>query len=525
MAGEPSWVLPDDAVKAKPIPALPPETTPGDWLGVATRAIAPYATAAGFGAAAGAPFAGVGAAPGAAGGVTALGLSDIGTAVYNLATPLWGGQRAPLPSETIQNLYGKAGIGMKPKTREQQVFSDVLQASVGVGSQALAANRLAQITKSPQKRNWFNYFASNPRAQVGAAAGGAAAPSVAANYFNVENPWALMGLSLAGGGAGAKVASPKLKIPTLDDLNVQAGQAYQRAEQAGVRVAQPELNSLSNAINQELTGLHYIAGNHPEVRRQLAIIQQEFRGPMSLGRLDKLHSDIAAKARTITNDRTRLMMETVAHKLDDFIDNLQPGQTTAGNAKVGVAALNEAQQIYRNKKQLSLMDDAITVARNRAQTNSTPLGQNLRTEFGKILNNKRVFSRLSPEVQAAVKDVANGTPTSRALDVLGKLSPANKTVVIPELMAGLATWGATQHAPGSLMLTGGLMSAGAASKNVANRMAVPRAQQARAIASGTPIPYKSGVRSARGQGVAQAPEIGERAKTRKDVYELPWWAK
>lgn len=517
----PYWALPEPATPAPP----KGETSASDWLGVTTRAIAPYATAAGFGAAAGAPFAGVGAAPGAAGGVASLGLSDLGTAVYNLATPLWGGERVPLPSETIQNLYGQVGIGTAPKTREQQVFSDVLQAATGGGAQAMSARNLANIAKSPQARNWMAALAANPRGQIGAAAGGAAAPSIAANYFGITDPLALMGLSLAGGGAGAKMTTPKVKVPTVEDLGARAAQAYKQAEAAGVRVAQPELNTLFSGINSELGKLQYIAGNHPEVRRQLAIIQNEFKGPMSLERLDKLHSDIASKARTITNDRTRLLMETVAHKLDDFIDNLSPAQTTAGNARGGVAALTKAQQLYRSKKQLTTVDDAITAARNRAQANGTPLGQNLRSEFSKILNNKRLFGRLSPEVQDAVKSVATGTPMSRGLNVVGALSPLNRNALAAELLAGFGMWSATQHVPSGVLAAGTLAAAGGGAKMAANRMVMPQAQRARAVAAGMPIPYKSGVRSVRGQQVLQAPQTGERAKQRKDVYEIPWWAK
>ena len=77
--------------------------------GVAANALLPYATAAGMGAMAGAPFAGVGAVPGAAGGVLALGLGDIGTSAYNLAAPLFGGQRVSLPSETMQRGYQQMG--------------------------------------------------------------------------------------------------------------------------------------------------------------------------------------------------------------------------------------------------------------------------------------------------------------------------------------------------------------------------------------------------------------------------------
>ena len=92
------------------------------WLGVANRALAPYATAATAGALAGAPAGGVGALPGAALGVTALGLTDLGTSLYNVGSPYFGYSRVPTGSEAIRDIYGSVGVGKAPKTTGQKVF-------------------------------------------------------------------------------------------------------------------------------------------------------------------------------------------------------------------------------------------------------------------------------------------------------------------------------------------------------------------------------------------------------------------
>ena len=158
--------------------------------GVTTNALLPYATAAGLGAAAGAPFAGVGAIPGAAGGVLALGVGDLGTSIYNLGGSLFDAERIPLPSETISKGYRSVGIGRKPETPGEQVYSDVLQAAVGAGSQAQGFKTLADVAASPQSQNFMRLMGQNTRGQVGASVGAAGAPSVATNYFDVTNPYA-----------------------------------------------------------------------------------------------------------------------------------------------------------------------------------------------------------------------------------------------------------------------------------------------------------------------------------------------
>ena len=519
----PSWVLPDTAPPA-PEPTM--LDTLGDYAGVATRALAPYATAGAVGAAAGAPFAGVGAAPGAAGGVTVLGLGDLAAGVYNLAAPVFGGQRVPLPSETIQNQFGRIGVGRAPTTPAQQVFSDVVQAGAGGLSQALGAKTLAPVMASPRARNFMQFLGQNVRGQTGAALGGAVAPSVAANYFDVSDPWALMSLSLAGGAAGGRAATPKITIPSVSELKTQANAAYDAAKQAGVRVSQPALAQLNSDINAELQNLSFIPGSHPEVRRRLTQIQQEFRGPMDFSRLDSLHSDIAAAARKAGNDKTRMYMEAVAHKIDDFLTNLAPNQVTSGNAGAATSAVERARGLWRSKSQLSLLDGAVDAARNTAQQGGAGFGEALRNEYRKILRSKQ-FGRLSPEVQDAVKLVANGTPSSRAVDILSKLSPTNKQAVATEMLTAGGVYGLTQHTPMSILVPGAMAATGAAAKPIANRMAMSQAQRARMTAAGikpnAPF-YRGNMALPTAQQVTQAPQRGAVAQQRRDVLEPPWWA-
>jgi hypothetical protein len=160
--------------------------------GVTSGALLPYATAAGAGALAGAPFAGVGAVPGAAGGVLALGAGDLGTSLYNMGASLFGGDRVPLPSETIRQGYEVVGVGRQPETSGEQVYNDILQAGAAGFNQAKGFQTLADVAASPQSQNFMRMMGQNARGQTGAAIGAAGAPSVASNYFDVTNPYALM---------------------------------------------------------------------------------------------------------------------------------------------------------------------------------------------------------------------------------------------------------------------------------------------------------------------------------------------
>mgnify|MGYP006269860233 CR=1 FL=1 len=518
--GIPSWVL-------QPKPEEPSALdTVGDWLGVGVNAITPYTAAATAGGTVGSVIPGVGTGLGAAGGVTALGLGDLATGGYNLVAPVFGGERVPLPSETIQNALTSVGVGRKPTTPGQQVFSDTLQATTGAGAQALSARELSRFLASPRAQNWMKFLSENPKAQSVAAAGGAAAPSVAANYMGVTNPYALTALSLAGGMAAGKATIPKVTVPKITQVQADARAAYEAAEAAGVRVSQPALAQLGIDVRQRLAGVQYDPGTQPQARKWLNILDKNFSGPISFQKLDALHADIMAEARTITNSRQRLMLEKIGNALDDFIAGIDNTKIVAGNPAAATAALEKARGLWRAKSQMQTLDNAATVALDRSQQSGKSFSDSLQVEYRKILNNKKVFSRLSPELQAAVRDVANGTRSSRAAAIIAKLSPTNRDALWAEIMAGGAGYAATQH-PAAALLAAGTAVAGATAKGVSNRMIKSQAAKANALAAAPAMPTPGGpawyLMSPTAQQAILAKQKGEAATQRRDRVSPPSW--
>lgn len=175
-----------------------PDSSLNQWAGVANRALAPYVTAAGLGAAAGAPFGGVGAIPGAALGVGGLALTDLGATAYNAVATPFGAPRVPTGSEAIQNVAENVGIGRRPQTGAQRIVGTALESAAGGYGGARAANEIAGLVTSPVSRQVWNAMGQAPGAQ--AAAGAAAGGTVAtAQEAGVTNPYALSLLGLAGG--------------------------------------------------------------------------------------------------------------------------------------------------------------------------------------------------------------------------------------------------------------------------------------------------------------------------------------
>ena len=475
-------------VKAAP----PPQETNlldtiGQYAGVGAQALVPYATAAGFGAAAGAPFAGVGAIPGAAGGVFSLGIGDIGTGLYNVTAPLFGGKPVPLPSESVQRGYQSLGVGRAPQTAGQQVFKDVLQAGAGGLGQAKSAQTLSAYMATPQGRNFMRALGMNARGQTGASIGGAAAPSIAANYFGVEDPAALLGLSLAGSLAGAKTAMPKTKPVPASVLKTKASDLYGQMEREGVNVAPQAMTDLATQAKQRLAALKYDPDTDTVVTEALKLIEKKAGKPITFDMLEKFRRSIRDLPYSQTGgkrgtDDERRMVKALDDLIDDFANNLKPGQTTSGDAAVANAYLSQARQVRAKAYQTETLENAIAAANNRSKQGDSPkaLGSALRAEFAKIVNNPRRFNKFDAATQAAIKKVANGNFSRDVFAVLGRLAPNSRIfgVQIPFLGAG------AMYAPGTTAALVGVQGASAGARGIANTMTKRAATKALMSASG-----------------------------------------
>lgn len=534
----PSWVLkPGQRDEEPPVTAPAPEpdffdkvikvTAP--YADVATRAIAPYTTAAVTGAAAGAPFAGVGAIPGAAGGVLSLGAADLGTTLYNMAAPAFGGKPVPLPSETIRGGYEKIGVGRRPETPGQQVFSDIIEGGVSGGGQALSARTLQNAAMSPRVRNFMQFLGQNARGQTGAGIGGAAAPSIAANYFNVENPAALLGLSLAGSVAGGKAATPKPKPISASVLKTKASDLYGQMESEGVNVSPQAMTDLEKAARTKLAGMRYNPTTQSLVSEALNLFSAQSGKPISYGMLEDFRAHIrdlpySAAGGKRGTDQERAMVKALEETVDDFMRNLTPAQTTAGDAAVANRYLTQARQTRAKAYQTETLENAFAAANKESSRldSGKSFARALRDEFSKIAKNERKLSRFDKPTQQMIIKVANGQIGQDTLEKIGRMAPSARMF---GLQAPFLTLGASHPvtATPSLIL-GGLELGGMAARGTSSAMTQRAATNALISASGIKPGGKGwNLLTPAAQQAVLAQERGRTATQRRDKFETPSW--
>jgi hypothetical protein len=453
--------------------------------GVAANALLPYATAAGMGAMAGAPFAGVGAIPGAAGGVLALGLGDLGTSVYNLATPLFDGQRVPLPSETMQRGYQSMGAARAPETPGEQVFGDILSGAAGGGGQAKAFQTLAGKATSPQAQNFMRFMGQNIRGQTAAGAGAAAAPSVASNYFDVSNPAALLGLSLAGGGAGFKAGTPKPKLVTAKEIVKESSDLYAQMKAANVNIAPQAMTDLATQVRTNIKNLPYDPDTDQVVNQALKMLDVKSGKPMSFDMLDKLRRKIRdlpynmSGTSSVDSDE-RSVITVIDDLIDDYMDGLTPTQTTSGDPAAAAALIKQAREVRGRGYKIEAIELAFKKATDASQRLDNPKEflPALRSEFGKIADNERKLSKFDKPTQDLIKQVAKGTVTQKSLMGLAKLSPSARQLAAQLPFYGVGYGGLATLSPTAAAAVGGLQATGAVAKGVANRMTQGQANRA-----------------------------------------------
>lgn len=479
-------------------PAKPePDRSAAQLAGVTSSALLPYATAAGLGAAAGAPLAGIGAIPGAAAGVVSLGIGDLATGAYNIFAPALGGERVPLPSETIRAAYENVGIGRRPQTPEQEVLFRTVEGAGGAFGGASALNTLARTAQPGVTRNVMQELGRARGVQTAAGAGAAAAPTIASEYAGVENPLALFGLSLAGGMAGGRAATPRGPTVTGEQLANQARNAYLRAEQAGVQFDAAAISALSQDIRRSLSqpNLQFHPRLHPRINVILDDIDaavanaQKTGAPISFSELELLRRVARTAGKSIDKDERRLA-SNIIRQLDDFVQAPPPNAILGGDAVGAASAIQEARTAWRRMSQGDAIEGMVDKATNSAEGLSA---NSLRSAARTIANNPNKMRTFDPDIQKQIKNLSRGSGGLSSLQSLGLLAPVLPTTVPQAIRAapgmGVATGtGAALYSgsPGLAALGLTMAGTGAAGKAGANKLAISRVNQMALQARGAP---------------------------------------
>jgi hypothetical protein len=473
-------------------PRRQPDTSVAQNVGVAARAAYPYATAAGLGAAVGAPFGGpVGAAAGAGLGTLALGLSDIATTGYNVATPLFGGNRIPLPSENIQALYEYLGLGRRPQTPEQELLSAVVSGATSGVSQAGAFNALARQLSPSVTRNVMSTLGQQPAVQAGAGAGAAAAPTALQEYGDVDDPYAAMATSLLGAVAGGRAVAGAGNVargaaatgrmaatPTPQELRREAQTAYARAENAGVTYDPSAMQTFGTGLAQQLRNVGFDEGLHPKAAVALRRIQEAgapgaggaAAAPVRFEDLDILRR-IARNARLSQDADERRIGGVITREIDNFALQPPANAVASGDSAAASAAIREARSAWSRMRKSDEIEDLVERARFSAAGSGGRMDEALRSEFANLARSIQRGSNpgFTPAEVANIERIARGEGGRMGMRFLSGLAPgmtARGMATTAAQVGGMAAASGNPYAAAYAIPTMGLGLGARAGRNV-----------------------------------------------------------
>jgi len=451
------------------LPDSIPQRVVRDYGQVALRGAAPYATSALTGAAIGGMVGGLpGAAAGAAYGPLALTAADIATSVAGGRTP----------STAIKQAVTEAGLGPRDMTREQAVLEAVTEGALGGRGLASGFAKIAGLAPMGRVKNFLTAMGKRPDIQTMAGAGGAGAPVAAQQYFDVNDPYALTGISLGGSALGGFLGGRRVPpAPSVAERKAAAGKAYTAAEQAKVVYSAPSYDTLVADIGTKLKQ----EGYDPDLQTSIATIMRKLT--------DKKGADISAEelenARRIaktagasSDASTRRLSGIITKEIDNFTTAGPAGRAVSGNLADSVENLLKARDEYTMAMRGQEVERLLARAQRRGDTADA-----IQAQFRTLADSEKRMRQFTPDQQQMIRQIANGTLSLSVLNTIGKLSPFSQTGLPINVGAAMYEMFGKDvgYIPQNTLAIAGI-SAG--SQMLANRLAKLRAQRLGAYARG-----------------------------------------
>ena len=328
-------------------------------------------------------------------------------------------------------------------------------------------------------------LAASPLAQASATGAAVGGINAAGNDQPVA-PNAVFGaLAGAGGNVLARGAAPMLAgpaatvtAPSTQAIKDTAQAAYGQAFQPGHVIAPSALQRLSGAIRTTLAENAFDPALHPG---GMAVVNRidAFPAPGASATGGPLQNAGSTLQGLDTLRRVAGLMGEggpsagrlgglVQGNVDQFVNGLTPADIVgASNPADSAAALAKARQTWATYSKARDLDDAVAGARAKGDTAMFP-GATVDAATRKAVASLRDSRpNWSPDELGALNEVAKGSPTQRALRMVGALAPNSPISALLHaggLIGGIATGGL--GTAGSL----GTMATGLAARTAANRL-------------------------------------------------------
>lgn len=221
--------------------------------------------------------------------------------------------------------------------------------------------------------------------------------------------------------AAAKARATRTVLPSANEIKQSAQAAYQAVADARL-VASPEaiegfVNDAKASLDKELI----VDINAPRSYRALEQLQA---AGGDVGQIMAIRQKLGAI--TPADGTEYEAANHVRDAIDNFVENLKPGQVVSGDPKFTQAMLDHARSSWRAYRKLEQVEEAGKVGEHRAAVSGTGANsQNaMRQRIREILDSDKKSRGFSPETKAKMEEIVVGTLATNAARYAGKYAPS-----------------------------------------------------------------------------------------------------
>jgi len=322
-----------------------------------------------------------------------------------------------LDKGSVDQALDTHGAAYQPKTtagRYTKAAAEFLP-NAAMGGEAEAPNAVRAIA-SRAAQVIVPAVASQGAADAAKAVG---APPIVQEGARVAG--AVVGGSLAGGRPPVQDPGTPPAIPTLDDLAAGKNAAYQAADNAGVVYTPQAYNDLVTGITDEMKAAHISPARHPKAYSVMTDMQAANGTAPSLTDLDQMRQVIGRDVMGSNDPAEQFFGKKMMQNIDEFIQAAGPDQVLAGDPGKGAAAILNARDLNTRVKKIEAINEASDAGALRAGV--TGSGGNINNATRQKLASLLASNNWSPDEEAAIRNIAIGSPAANVLRQFGKLSP------------------------------------------------------------------------------------------------------
>lgn len=288
------------------------------------------------------------------------------------------------------------------------------------------------------------------------------AQTAAQTDFQQRHPVISTGAQIVGGFLGAPEAKlgkiptaiPKQPVPSIASLKAQAKASYDAVDNAGHIVSAPAFDAMVTDLQTKLANEGIDKTLHPNALAAYNRLEAAKGQPITFKGLDTLRR-VAGDAigASAANKADQRIGYAVQNHIDDFVSGLTPADILPGTGDPAAAVENitKARDLWNRASQAQIIQTQIDKAALKSKMYSqSGLENATRAQFRQLALNDKAMARLSPDVQAAVKDVATGGKVSNVLRAVGKYAPHGPVATAAGMGAGAMLGGLTGAAEGGL---------------------------------------------------------------------------